>query len=313
MSTLQEIKERNDRTYEYLKIFCEEIPYEKLNKNMIKTNISITKSIDISREVVKKITPDLIKYYDKYIEKVIIEKGNNFFSEPNKIYYEENIIDIYVLIHEFYHYYVSKICQYGLNGIPYILDESKSIMTEMLARDILKDMNLNIPTEEIDYFRYIRLIDERKNAGKAVFLHNIYEIDENEDKTQEEIINIFQKKDKKSIEYITFKENIEDKIFILLGNKVIYLKKYDEVHFHPISYLIALDMLRDSKKILESIFELFKKYSNQRLYQYKIVEQINEDFNYSIIKNAKIDTTKTEEIRKILKNELRGIKNECNR
>lgn len=309
--TTEELINQNNNSYQYIKLFCEEIPFKKINLKELTTYIPIDITKKISREIINNITPDISNYYDEYLKELNIEKGNPFNSITYKVNYNESILDIYVLIHEFYHYYISKICKYGLNGIPYILDEAKSIMIESFTRDSLHKIDLNkykieISNYEIDYFRYFRLFDERRIAGRAFLIHNLYLIDKNEDKTKEEIIEILSKKGENNIEYITYLENKDDKIFKYLGNKHIYLNEYEETHIHPLSYLISLDL--ESKENLKSILELFKKYKDLKLYNQKVVGEIKEDFNYSIIKNASIDTTKTEYIRKILKNEYNSIK-----
>ena len=307
--TTEELINKNNNSYQYIKLFCEEIPFEKIDINKLKTYIPIDITKKISKEIINNITPDIVDYYDKYLKELNIEKGNPFESIAYKLNYNETILDIYVLIHEFYHYYVSKICKYGLNGIPYILDESKSIMIESFTRDLLHKIdfnkyNIEISDDEIDYFRYFRLFDERRIAGRAFLVHNIYLLDKNEDKSKEELIDDLSKN---NIEYKTYLENQNDKIFKYLGNKHIYLSEYDEIQFHPLSYLISLDL--NNKESLKSILELFKKYKDMKLYDTKVVNQIKEDFNYSIIKDAQIDVSKTDDIRKILKNEYNLVKN----
>ena len=307
--TTEELINKNNNSYQYIKLFCEEIPFTKTNIKELKTYIPIDITKKISKEIINNITPDIVDYYDQYLKILNIEKGNPLDSMAYKLNYNKTVLDIYVLIHEFYHYYVSKICKYGLNGIPYLLDESKSIMIESFTRDLLHKIDLNkynieIPDDEIDYFRYFRLFDERRIAGRAFLVHNIYLLDKNEDKEKEEIVNILKQN---NIEYKTYLENKNDKIFRYLGNKHIYLSEYDETQFHPLSYLISLDL--NSKESLKSILELFKKYKDMKLYDTKVVDQIKEDFNYSIIKDAQIDVSKTNDIRKILKNEYNLVKN----
>ena len=316
--TIKELAEQNKKSYGYMKLFFEEIPKKEVDNSVIKTDVPLKKSKQIAREIVYNMTPKLIDYFDVYVKNIKFESGSFKKSIYDNISYGENIIDVYTIVHEFYNYYTYMINKHGFAGIPYILNLSKSMMAEEIARKLildkkvnLKEYNINPSKEEINYLKKYRLFDERKGASRAVFLHNIFLLDEHEDLKKHELITKFEEKGKNSIEYRSYKENNDEKIFYYLGNSAIYLNDYSETKEHPISYLIALDLLDNSnnKDIFESILYLFYKNRNRKLYESRNIKDIEREFNYSIIKDLSFDETKEEVMRKVIKNEYKSIIN----
>lgn len=302
-------------SYNIIKIFCETIPHNEniFDKDYIKkTYISIDILKSISKEVINKISPIYNEKFEEYVNNFVkFEKGEPTLSKSNHILYEETISDVYVIIHEFFHYYC-KLSDDRKNNISPdaklkvgLFDEAKSILSEEIVSQILKEKmvdlgkyDINLSNDELNYFNYIRLYSEREMSGLYLFLKNTNEILENNKffLTYDVLNNYFSKFDKQSIEYKTYRENINSKFFkfLIKDENMFNNDKYYNRYKHPISYIMSLELSKNMN--IES--NDFSKF-NRLVDSIKNLKNIDE-IDTQIVKNGRIDAAKTEYVQGLL-------------
>lgn len=247
--------------YEYIYMFCETIPSNDnfmLNNNYVnKTIIPIDKIIQVTRDILKEISPELLEKFSTYINNVVVlEKGNTNYSKSRHIYYEESIEDIFIVIHEFFHY-CSNPTKNNKNRIKSskIIEEANSICSEEVVRHILKekivnlnDYGINIKDNELDFFRYKRLFSERYLCDRYIFLYNFNRLLEQSKKQDidldiEKIDEYFNCFSKDSLEYSSYEKN-RDNILNFIEQEDFFDSTYYTRYVHPFSYLVSLELLK---------------------------------------------------------------------
>lgn len=289
--------------YGYLKTFCEIVPSkDELLFSKGNVEISIEQVIEISKYIVKNMDSSLYTSFEHFLSKIKMIKGESIMSSANTIYYEENINDIYTLIHEFIHKYQQPNI-YKESNLR-IFDEANAIYSEYYVQKILQESGIleengiDVSKEEKS-FSTKRLYSERYLVEMYVFFYNVnnalIECKNNGKSLNSDYIGkYFGYFDKESVEYKSY-EKFKDSVPKWTNNDINFFnEKYYLRYVHPFSYIMSLQ-LRENK---ENIVKNADKIRNSEL---------SSSFNQSLIESERIASHKINDIKHLLEKENEKI------
>ena len=274
------------------------------------TKIDLNTSIDISYHFLNQINKNYGNQFLNILREKIDSKYSVIFQRKNiknsyvngkgevYIFYEENMKDIYGIMHEVVHKFSTPKNQNS--KIKNSLGEIPTITLEYLLSDYLLT-NTSYSKEEILVYKYNSLIHNTYHSILIYIEYVLIKLYQNNDQINEVIINNYLNSlDKNSLEYQILKELLKKVVELLLENKCFTFFIRERYVIASLTGIYLKNQIKKDLNKINDLFTLINILGKTDLTLKEDVEKLNQldlPFNYDL--SFKI----TDENTKILKNE----------